>query len=206
MQGIVAYRLCRKARYEFLVLERFQRKLVAGLLIVVIARHVGYLAFRHLELDVGSIVHTLVFHIGVRIVYALDIGGRDDICTEDIGCKRYDRGAYQIGPQQTPVTHAGGQHGYNLRIVGQLGCKEDDRYECEQRAELVGKVRQKVEKVIEYRGPERGFEKGIELLIYVKHYRDSEYERYRENVGSEELANYVPVKYLHGVTAVRDDV
>ncbi len=197
MESIPADSLGRQTRHKRLAVKRLQRKLIARLLQVVITRHIGYLPLGHLELDIRAIVHTLVFDILVGIIDAFDIGRRDYIRAQHKRDGRDDRRTYQIRPQQTPIAHARRKHGYDLTVVGQLGGEKYHRDKREQRAELIGKIRQEVKEIIKDCGLERCLEKRIELLVDVKHHRNRQYQKYSEYVCAEKLAYYVPIEYFH---------
>ena len=199
IQRVPFYRLGCQARHELLVLESLERELVAHLLGGVVATHIGYLARLNLHLDIGAEFDLSVLDIGVGVGDALHVGRRNDIGAENEGGGGDDGRADHVGAQQAPEAHACREHGDYLGVVGQFRGEEDDRYEGEQRAELIGEIGQEVQEIVEDGGVERSLEERVELLVDVEHHRDGQYQRYGEDIGSEELLENIAVENLeHG--------
>ena len=74
----------------------------------------------HLKLNIRTVVYSLVLDISVGVFYSLHIGRRDYIGTEYIGHDSYNRGAYHVGTQQSPVAHSSREHSDDFRIIGKF--------------------------------------------------------------------------------------
>ena len=172
IECVVGNRLCSEARFHHLVLKFFKRKLIAVFRHIVVARHVGNHTRCHLQLYVGAIFHLLVAHPLVGIFYSFHIGWRNHIRSQDERKRRDYRCRHKIRHHQSPEADSARQHRDNLGVVGKFRREEYHRNKSEQRAELIGKVRQEVHEVVENRLLQRSREHCIKLLVDVKHHHN----------------------------------
>ncbi len=197
VQRIPSHGLRRKpACKAFLVVETVKSETAAGAAVVLVGGHIGNLPRRHHEHYIGAIVHTLVAHIAVGVLYPLHIGRRNNVGAEHKCCRGYYRSRYQIGAQQSPEAHAGREHGYELAVASQFGGEEYYGNESEQRRKLVGEIRKEIHEIVHHRGLQRCLQKGVEFLVDIEHNHYCQQQNDGKNVSSQELTDYVPVENL----------
>lgn len=196
--GVILHLHSREVAHELLVLKLVEFEAVALLRVVVVVLDVGYHAFVHLQLHiVGRCVlgvvaveclEILAYHRAVGYLVGPEIVGE--------GGDKHTRN--HVGAHETLEGDAGGQHGDDLRVAGQLGGEEDDGDEDEKRTEKIGVVGDEVGIVIEDDGSPRGMilrELG-EILVEVEDYGNGDDQGNGEEIGADELLDDIPVQNL----------
>lgn len=109
-----------------------------------------------------------------------------------------DERAEEVGPHQPAERHAARQHGDDLGLIGHLRGEEDTGDEGEQTAELIDEEGDEVEVIGEQHLLERRVRLGevVDLLHVVEDDDDDDDHRDGEEVGREELAEYVAIQNL----------
>ena len=109
-----------------------------------------------------------------------------------------DQRPEEIGPHQAAERHAAREHGDDLGLVGHLRGEEDAGDEGEQAAELVDEVGDEVEVVVEddrFQGCVQ-LREVVDLLHVVEDHHDHDDHGDGEEIGRQELAQYVTVQNL----------
>ena len=195
LRGVVGDAAGGEVGDELLAVELVEREAVAGLVVVFEAVDVGYDAGIYLELDVSRGVGLARLVVLVFEVQAGDTAVGGDVGAQEEGGYGDDGGRHHVGAQQPLEAHAGGEHGDDFGVLGQLGGEEDDGDEDEQRAEQVGEVGDEVEVVVEHDGLPGGIvlRKAVHLLVEVEHDGDGEDEGDGKDVGTKKLLDDVEV-------------
>ena len=173
----------------------FQRKAIAHTRPGIIAVEIGNDTWLNLNLLVADVFDLLVLDVLVLKINACSGSRRNDVGIQHKGNRGNDGCRNGIGYHQPPETHAGGQHGNDFGMVGQLRCEEDNRNEGEQRTEQIRIIGNEVQVVIENDGLQRhiGTEEFVDFLIDVEHDSNGNDQQNRKHVGPEELLDDVSV-------------
>ena len=173
----------------------FQGETVAHVRTRIVAVEISDHTRLHFDLDITCRLHLLVSDILILEVDTGNIGRRNNVRTQYETGNRNDPRRNSIRQHQPPETHSAGKHRNDLRVVSQLGGKENNRNEREQRTEQVGKIRNKVHVIVQDDCLQRHIrlQELIDLFVYVENYRDRDNQDDRENIRSEKLLDDIPV-------------
>ena len=125
---------------KFFVNKLIQWKTIAGFHPVIVIIYIGYDATVHFQLYISDWVYFLRLDVFILKIQAGNTAfGNDEWAHHE---RRYsnDGGRDHIRAHHSFKTHTGGEHGYNFRVLCQLGGEKDYGDEYEQRTEQIGEV------------------------------------------------------------------
>ena len=183
-------------RAAFVAFQHEERGLAGA---VVVAADVGERPRLDLPVDVAVELGVLLAFYVLRLeIDDVPLRNGDQPEVERQRQRGDDQRPEEVGPHQPAERHAAREHGHDLGLVGHLRGEEDAGDEGEQAAELVDEVGDEVEVVVEddrFQGCVQ-LREVVDLLHVVEDHHDHDDHGDGEEIGRQELAQYVTVQNL----------